>query len=388
MGRTPHSTMDACNTGIAHMRTHKLLSFHLFMISISFFLIFPSATSLSFNLTTFDQRNDNISIEGDAGDLTEGCITLTKDSYGNDPTQSRGRALYSERLYLWDPTSRNLTDFTTNFSFVIDSRNSSSYGDGLAFFLNGTELHNDTWGGTLGLANENNETKLAQVKFIAVEFDTFRNPTRADPAGDHVGIDINSMISVKTVKWSSKITGGKKNHVSISYTSSSHNLSVVLTTEVTSSTNSTQSLSYKVDLREYLPENVSIGFSAATGDLFQINKICSWKFSSTLEFPSSVEPGEGKKTGLMVGLSVGAFVVVGGLGLVWYYMWKKRNTGGDQEDGADSDLAMDEDFEKGTGPRKFSFYELALATSNFAEEQKLGEGGFGGCRELNRIPNP
>nr|CAN64986.1 hypothetical protein VITISV_035640 [Vitis vinifera] len=304
--------MDTCNTGITHMESHKLLSSHLFMISIFFFLIFPSATSLSFNFTTFDRRNDNISIEGDAGDLTEGCITLTKDSYGNDPTQSRGRALYSERL----------------------------------------------------------------------------NPTRADPAGDHVGIDINSMISVKTVKWSSNITGGKKNHVSISYTSSSHNLSVVLITEVTNSTNTTQSLSYKVDLREYLPENVSIGFSAATGDLFQMNKICSWKFSSTLEFPSSVEPGEGKKTGLMVGLSVGAFVVVAGLGLVWYYMWKKRNTGGDQEDGADSDLAMDEDFEKGTGPRKFSFYELALATSNFAEEQKLGEGGFGGVyrgflRELN-----
>ncbi|KAJ9705536.1 hypothetical protein PVL29_003538 [Vitis rotundifolia] len=377
--------MAACNT---HMESHKLLSFHLFMISIFFFLIFPSATSLSFNFTTFDRRNDNISFEGDAGDLTEGCITLTEDSYDVDPIQSRGRAVYSERLYLWDPTSRNLTDFTTNFSFVIDSRNKSSYGDGLAFFLNGTELHNDTWGGTLGLANENNETKLAPVKFIAVEFDTYRNPTRGDPAGDHVGIDINSMISVETVKWSSNITGGKKNHVSISYTSSSHNLSVVLITEVTNSTNTTQSLSYKVDLREYLPENVSIGFSAATGDLFQINKICSWKFSSTLEFPSSVEPGEGKKTGLMVGLSVGAFVVVGGLGLVWYYMWKKRNTGGDQEDGADSDLAMDEDFEKGTGPRKFSFYELALATNNFAEGQKLGEGGFGGVyrgflRELN-----
>ena len=49
---------------------------------------------------------------------------------------------------------------------------------------------------------------------------------------------------------------------------------------------------------------------------------------------------------------------------------------------------MDEDFEKGTGPRKFSFDELALATSNFAEEEKLGEGGFGGVyrgflRELN-----
>ncbi|RVW28129.1 L-type lectin-domain containing receptor kinase IX.1 [Vitis vinifera] len=58
-------------------------------------------------------------------------------------------------------------------------------------------------------------------------------------------------------------------------------------------------------------------------------------------------------------------------------MWKKRHTGGDQEDGGDSHLALDEDFEKGTGPRKFSFNELALATTNFSKGEKLGEGGFG-----------
>ncbi|CBI25099.3 unnamed protein product, partial [Vitis vinifera] len=47
---------------------------------------------------------------------------------------------------------------------------------------------------------------------------------------------------------------------------------------------------------------------------------------------------------------------------------------------------MDEDFEKGTGPRKFSFDELALATSNFAEE--ILAGGFGGvCRGFLRELN-
>ena len=249
-------------------------------------------------------------------------------------------------------------------------------------------MHTDTLGETLGLANEKNETNKSAVTFIAVEFDTFTNPEKKDPEGEHIGIDINSMISVKTVNWSSNIKEGKLNHVSISYTSSSHNLSVVLITEVTDSTNTTQSLSYKVDLREYLPEYVTMGFSGSTGIYFQINKICSWNFSSTLEPPSSVEPGEGKKTELVVGLSVCAFVVVGGFGLAWFYLWRKRNTGRDQEDGGDSDLAMDEDFEKGTGPRKFSFNELVLATSNFSEGEKLGEGGFGGVyrgflRELN-----
>jgi hypothetical protein len=38
-------------------------------------------------------------------------------------------------MHLWDKASGNLTDFTTNFSFVIDSQNNTNYGDGLAFFL-------------------------------------------------------------------------------------------------------------------------------------------------------------------------------------------------------------------------------------------------------------
>ncbi|KAL6347555.1 hypothetical protein AAG906_026080 [Vitis piasezkii] len=380
--------MGACNT---RMESHKLLSFHLFMISIFFFLIFfPSANSLSFNFSSFGSNNHNISFEeaGDAVYSSDGCIQLTINQNDKQSNDSWGRVMYSERLYLWDQTSRNLTDFTSNFSFVINSQGSSQHADGLTFFLNGTQLHTDTLGGTLGLANEKNETNKSAVTFIAVEFDTFTNAAKKDPEGEHIGIDINSMISVKTVNWSSNITGGKKNHVSISYTSSSHNLSVVLITEVTDSTNTTQSLSYEVDLREYLPEYVTMGFSGATGTYFQINKICSWNFSSTLEPPSSVEPGEGKKTELAVGLSVCAFVVVGGFGLAWFYFWRKRNTGRDQEDGGDSDLDMDEDFEKGTGPRKFSFNELALATTNFSEGEKLGEGGFGGVyrgflRELN-----
>ncbi|RVW67260.1 L-type lectin-domain containing receptor kinase IX.2 [Vitis vinifera] len=338
-------------------QSHKLLSFHLgFMISTFFFLIFPSATSLSFNFTTFEPNNGQISFEGEARYSSDDDIQLTRDVQDKSMDSSWGRAIYKEQLYLWDRTSRNLTDFASNFSFVINSRNKSAYGDGITFFLN-------------------------------VEFDTFSNKAKRDPVSDHVGIDINSTISVKTVNWSSNIGEGKLNHVSIRYTSSSQNLSVVLITEFMDDKTTSQSLSYKVDLREYLPEFVTIGFSGATGKAVQINNIYSWNFSSTLQPPNPVEPGDGKKTGFVVGLSVGAVVVVCGLGLVWHHLRKKRNSGG-EENGTDSDLVMDEDFEKGTGPRKFSFDELALATSNFAEEEKLGEGGFGGVyrgflRELN-----
>jgi hypothetical protein len=38
---------------------------------------------------------------------------------------------------------------------------------------------------------------------------------------------------------------------------------------------------------------------------------------------------------------------------------------------------MDQEFEKGSGPKRFDHVQLAVATRDFSEEEKLGEGGFG-----------
>ncbi|RWR83143.1 L-type lectin-domain-containing protein [Cinnamomum micranthum f. kanehirae] len=39
--------------------------------------------------------------------------------------------------------------------------------------------------------------------------------------------------------------------------------------------------------------------------------------------------------------------------------------------------AMNNDFERGAGPKRFSYEALVLATNNFSNEKKLGAGGFG-----------
>jgi serine/threonine protein kinase len=40
-------------------------------------------------------------------------------------------------------------------------------------------------------------------------------------------------------------------------------------------------------------------------------------------------------------------------------------------------LSIEDDFEKGTGPKRFRYKELSIATDNFSDDKKLGEGGFG-----------
>ncbi|KAF8655542.1 hypothetical protein HU200_061088 [Digitaria exilis] len=41
------------------------------------------------------------------------------------------------------------------------------------------------------------------------------------------------------------------------------------------------------------------------------------------------------------------------------------------------DNTIDDEFENETGPRRFGYNELAVATDNFSDNQKLGQGGFG-----------
>ncbi|KAL2460365.1 L-type lectin-domain containing receptor kinase IX.1 [Abeliophyllum distichum] len=245
-------------------------------------------------------------------------------------------------MQLWDKASKNLTDFVTNFSFITNSLNKIAYGDGIAFFLApaGSRIpDNVTKGGSMGLTTDYEPLNTTVNPFVAVEFDIYKNPW--DPPGEHVGVDINSMESVVNRTWwsASSITEGLKHEAWISYDSRSKNNTYIR-----------QRLSYVVDLRQYLPELVTFGFSAATGNASALHSIYSWSFSSTLEVnetdPRVVAPGptsdsnsgrktsSKNKTGLMIGLAVGG------------------------------------------------------VTNNFSQHEKLGEGGFGGVykgflREIN-----
>ncbi|KAK1568300.1 hypothetical protein Q3G72_022809 [Acer saccharum] len=85
------------------------------------------------------------------------------------------------------------------------------------------------------------------------------------------------------------------------------------------------------------------------------------------------------KLGLGLGLGGGGGVVlICSLVLVWFIGICKGSKGGDEEDNNVLDEEdMDDEFERGMGPKKFSYKELARATDNFNDEHKLGQGGFG-----------
>nr|XP_008352687.2 L-type lectin-domain containing receptor kinase IX.1-like [Malus domestica] len=359
------------------------------LLKLLLFQLLPCAAPLSFNFSSFPKVPRNLSLEGDAS-VDGTFLRLTNSAADIQRNKSVGRATCSQPFLLRENATGKLADFTTNFTFAIDSLDKTPYGDGLAFFLapNGSSLNTTVGlGGYLGLPvielPNNESTNL--YPFVAVEFDIYKNNRISikDPDGGHVGIDMNSLKSKVTKPWNGSITTGGENTARIRYDSGSKNLSVVYTSFENASL-VWRNISYIVDLNEYLQGYVVVGFTAATGTLTALHKINSWNFSSTElrdenEFNNSA-PENGVNVGLLVGLVVGGCVVLaGGLVLVWCICWRKGKTGGssDDEDPTVND-SIDEEFEKGTGPKKFSYKKLARSTGNFDEGEKLGEGGFGG----------
>ncbi|CAN6539625.1 unnamed protein product [Malus baccata var. baccata] len=374
----------------------KQKQLQIFLLLLLLFLLNPSATPLTFNFSSFPPLTANISLEGDA--YTDGFLRLTKSAADDNKTRSAGRATYSQPFLLRQNATGKLADFTTNFTFVIDSQNETNYGNGFAFFIapNASILNRKLAKHTLSMGLPVHPLGVAVntslYSYVAVEFDIHYNNQSdiQDPAGDHVGIDVNSVMSRIAKPWNGSIVNGRINTAFINYDSKSKNLSVAFTTYNANGVQVMSYLNYTVDLTRYLPDLVVVGFTGETGRYYAMHKINSWSFNSTslLDDAHHKSTTKSSRNGRMaVGMGIGGslIILVCGLQLVWSkILWKKREReeiSSDCEYPSGLDLIMDDDFEMGiitSGPRKFSYSELAHATSDFSKEEKLGEGGFGG----------
>lgn len=356
------------------------------------FLLFsihvPFATSLSFSFNFSDPGSycapdADIACAGDAF-FHAPVMELTKNDISEGNNHSIGRVWYAQPVPLWDKATGEVASFNTSFSFQIRPVNTDFSADGMTFFLghypSGIPL--GSYGENLGLFNgSNNKNATGSDRIVAVEFDTFRNMEWDDD-----DIDVNSIVSVVSTSPDKKLTLGTTMTAEISYENSTENLSVILWISETS-----YRINTSIDMKICLPEEVAIGFSAATGSSVEVHRVLSWSFNSTLKGksssilvpgavpvpPETVSSRSQGKVQATIAFSVAIFSVLVcsfmGFLLRKQRVWKKANQTSDGEFEDENDKA---EFEKGVGPRRYHYSELAAATSNFAEEKKLGRGGF------------
>ncbi|KAL5185360.1 L-type lectin-domain containing receptor kinase V.9 [Glycine soja] len=332
------------------------------------FIILPIVQPLSFNIPNFNDT-ESANLIGTAGvaKIENGTIVL-------NPLIENGvgRAIYGQPLHLKNSSNGNVTDFSTRFSFTIGVPTQTNYGDGFAFYvaplLFQIPQKSESDGSTLGLYGD------TQNNIVAVEFDTYVNDD--DPPVQHVGINNNSVASLNYSRFDIESNIGKMGHALITHNASAKLLSVSWFFEGTSSgfTPNANSLSYHIDLGETLPEWVNVGFSGATGSSSEQNVIHSWEFASTLN-STSLEVNK-ENTDMIVkykfhvklvvvAVTCSIFLVLLIIGVSLLIFIKKTR----REDGSDLD--------KASMPRRFGYNELVAATNGFADDRRLGEGGYG-----------
>ncbi|KAJ1289333.1 hypothetical protein BS78_02G156300 [Paspalum vaginatum] len=350
--------------------------------ALSFDFDFDFSKPSTFSLTDF-------STDGDAT-FHGRLFDLTANAYSAGITSSVGRVTYAHPVPLRDNATGQVASFTTAFSFAINITDVNNKGDGMAFFLGHypPALPPRSQGGALGLCTDYCDVKktAGDYRFVAVEFDTFNDSWDPDVTYDHMGIDVNSIVSVANITLPSFSLRGQMS-ARVDYNSSTGVMDVELRFDHSPKFGGATpvfNVSARVDLSTELPEQVAIGFSAATGSSIELHQLLSWSFSLVAPWSSSGGPPSrpsDSRTGLKVALgitsSISVFLCTAVVALLRALRRKHLALAEIQLELEARGKLMDEEFEKSSGPKRFEYGQLFAATKGFSEEEKLGEGGFG-----------
>ncbi|KNA16286.1 hypothetical protein SOVF_090070 [Spinacia oleracea] len=327
----------------------------------------------------------NITFFGDAHLIIHPETNLSSISLTQQNPSSSGRAFYFYPLQFLDPETNSSVSFTSHFSFSITPSSPSNPGDGIAFLITSDLGLFSSRFTHLGMP----EFSLnSQESFFAVEFDTKFDPLTGDVNDNHVGIDVNSYISLVSddgLLGEVDLSSGKKINAWIEYRKSVKIVRVWVSYFPNKPLNPV--VSAQIDLSKYMKESMYVGFSASNRDGSALHVIDGWEFK-TFEFDySTVDkdleggdcmnciPGEGsdgdsKKDDKTVDIAL--TVVISALSLfaivvMFYLIWMSRKD-------VESKREKSRRIELKTGPIKLHLSEIESATNGFSKSKIIGQG--------------
>ncbi|KDP29095.1 hypothetical protein JCGZ_16484 [Jatropha curcas] len=256
-------------------RISSIISFALLLLC--FFVITSATTEFDFGTLTLS----SLKLLGDAH-LNNGSVRLTRDVAV--PISGAGKVLYSKPIRFRQPASHSITSFATFFSFSVNNLNPSSIGGGLAFVISPDSETIGAAGGCLGLLNADGSGS----GFVAVEFDTLMDVEYKDINGNHVGLDLNSMVSTQVGDLGAiniDLKSGDLVNAWIDYNGSNHGLNVFVS--YSNLKPKEPILSLILDLDQYVSDFMYVGFSGSTQGSTETHSIEWWSFSSLFDSTGS-----------------------------------------------------------------------------------------------------
>ncbi|KAA3472226.1 L-type lectin-domain containing receptor kinase IV.2-like [Gossypium australe] len=328
--------------------------------------------------------NGYLNVEGVAGVDSSGLFKLTNTTSGIG-----GQIFYKIPIQFKNSTNAIVSSFPTTFIFAIVPEYTHLGGHGLAFVIS----PNDEISGALltryiGLFNATN-MGLDSSHAVMIELDTVRDFAVGDIDDNHVGIDINSSLSVTAASAgyftdegelkNLNLKSGDPMQVWVEYDGVKKQLDVTLY-HINVTKTKTPLLSLKKDLSPYLYESMFVGFLSSTGLLISLQYILAWSKMNgkadeldLFRLPKIPRDDNNNKRGIkqlqrilaltlsLTGLTL-FLVLVFGAALI---SRKKRF------------VEILEDWEVQYRPHRFSYKDLFKATKGFKEKEVLGRGGVG-----------
>ncbi|KAJ4719914.1 L-type lectin-domain containing receptor kinase VIII.1-like [Melia azedarach] len=185
---------------------------------------------------------------------------------------SSGLLIHRKPFKFVDPDRSKTKSFATDFSFSISPGN----GDGLAFVVFPySSAFKFVGQGPFGISNEK--------KYVGIEFDTKLDDNVGDVNANHVGIDVNSLVSVSVSNVSAVnlvLNNGEKLKSWIDYDLITKRIEVRLG-KFGDSRPYNPILAYPIDLlKMWGNEDVFVGIVSSNGNSEQISCVYSWNFRS------------------------------------------------------------------------------------------------------------
>ncbi|KAI3522996.1 hypothetical protein L1887_01048 [Cichorium endivia] len=231
--------------------------------------------------TSFDFQTltlTSLKFLGDAH-LFNNSVRLTRDL--PVPNSGAGRVLYNKPVRFRQPGSPNPASFSTYFSFSIVNLNPGSIGGGLAFVISPNDEDVGDAGAYMGVP----------TGAVAVEFDTLMDVEFKDINGNHVGLDLDSMVSSEVADLDSvnvNLRSGSQVNSWIDYSSLNQQLNISISYDNTKPKSPV--LSITTNLNRYVKEFMFVGFSGSTQGSTEVHSVEWWSFTSS--FDEDTKPGQ------------------------------------------------------------------------------------------------
>ncbi|XP_066377553.1 L-type lectin-domain containing receptor kinase SIT2-like [Miscanthus floridulus] len=328
----------------------------------------------------------NLTMDGTATVTPGGLLELT-----NGTLQLKGHAFHPRPLHFRGGRGTGagaVRSFSTSFVFGILSAYPDISAHGIVFVVSPTTDFSTALASQyLGLVNVTSNGD-ERNRIFGVELDTLQQDEFRDINDNHVGVDINGLISLQASDAGYYDDEGRfKNltlisqdemRVWVDYDAGSNRVNVTLAPLAVANKPGKSLISAIYNLSSVITDTAYVGFSSATGSFNSRHYVLGWSFAMDNVSAPSIDiaklpklPRESTKAGrskvLLIVLPVASAAAVFGLGTATVLLVRRRT----------KYTELREDWEVEFGPHRFSYKDLHRATEGFTNTNLLGVGGFG-----------